>query len=131
MNSETHPKEAWVNAVQGLALTDIPTALKEVQRMFVEAGRAQKEHEPYRKAVEVLTHNSTEVYEMWGEYDKDIDECLSLLRCLDEKVRRLISSKINVSKERSVMPKGDPTEQMDKYQQIFDAAKAFVKKENK
>ena len=131
MTSKTHPEKAWVNAVQGLALTDIPSHLQKARDLFIESFRVQKNRRAYGELVEIVEPSplpSKKVIAMQAEYEKDIGECLSLLKLLDEKVKRLYSERFSPERESSMMPEGDFT-QKSNYEQIFDAAKAFVKKE--
>ena len=133
MNSETHPEAAWVNAVQGLALTDIPSHLHKARDLFIESLRAQKNRKNYGELVEIVEPSplpSREVMEMQREYEGDIGECLSLLKLLDDKVKRLYSARFSPERESSMMPEGDYKEKKSNYEQIFEAAKAFVKKED-
>ena len=143
MTPETHPEEAWLNALQQITLSSAITPLHKAHDLLIRSKHAgqdlgsptsnlPKDKSAYCDLVNTPDKDlpNLRFSEIALRHSEDVDECLRLVDYLVDRIQRLFDRKHLSSGAYKLMPQDTYSEQEAAYDEIFKAAIAHTKKED-
>lgn len=147
---DTYPEAAWVNALQGLTMTPVTKPIHDAETMLIRSkfagknedwnrtsNRTPQDRTAYCDLVNVPLAERDNgpddvTRDMQTEHERDVDECLALLKLLKDKVQRISGKKLCPTTGIRIMRQNAPgrhKELRDNHGIIFDAAKQHLESE--